>query len=172
MKIAGIGPGDRVLYLGSAEKFMAAAVAHAGAGFIAADGKGGPGSSTSKARADVVLWAMDPQRLPERAEHLRNIRRRLRSGGRLVVWEAPDSDRGDCVNPLYLQQLFDSADFTSIIAGRMVGEWGDMVVATGIKAYAKIRKSGHDHRRKGNRVFGPTAGNGGRSHLENHWVCR
>jgi hypothetical protein len=149
-KIAGIGPGDRVLCLGSAAKTVEAAVARAGAGLVTAGGRAGIRSLIFQARADVVLWAMDLQRRPEDAGHLRVVRRHLRAGGRLVAWVVKESDRAACVNASGLQELFRSAGFSSIIAGRVSVDSGDVVVATGIKAYAKIRKSGHDHRRKGN----------------------
>jgi hypothetical protein len=131
INIAGISPGDRVLYSGIADRTVAATVTGLGARFIA--GKMKPWPATQRNRADVALCFISQLGPRETARSLRIFRRNLRPGGRMVMWTAPD--RCHCASSLrdHFLELAGSAGFTSMIVGQLPPEEGrGMVVATGI----------------------------------------
>ena len=135
--LAGLGYGDTVVCMGTPGIAVEAAVCDAGAHILsitaaARAGEWKPLRFVKHARADVALWAADALRQLALAESLAALRQRLRPGGRLVLWATPDRCRQGPGVSQRLHRLVDAAGFTSVIAGRLPSEKGDVVVVTGI----------------------------------------
>jgi hypothetical protein len=131
VKIAGIGAGDRVFYSGIADQTLEAMVMGTGARFVT--GKAKPRPGRDRTRADIALGCI-PRSVDQKIiAGLHLVRRRLRYGGRVVMWAALDHCHSvSTVRDRFLKLAGDTG-FTSLIVGRLPGQKeSKIVVATGI----------------------------------------
>jgi hypothetical protein len=137
LNIAQIGNSHRVACLGEMGSDFQTAMADTPARFYrvpALAPYGGPATpgASSSSRADVLLWAtlLDERGFPDAS--LRDIRKQIRFGGRLVMWAAmrhPRDGRGDLER---IAGLLHSASFDSIVTRIETTNGVRWMVATGV----------------------------------------
>lgn len=129
--IAGIGAGDRVFYCGVPDQAIDVIVTGLGARFIGGGAILWPGMA--RHYADIALGWIPAEGAEKAIVRLRLVRRRLRPGGRLVMWTGLGREHSVSEVRDPFLRLAKSVGFTSMIVGQWRSEErSKVVVATGI----------------------------------------